>query len=164
MPNFRKLTVNKEKVEKVKIESTISQNSGCENNERWDTSLGSHKIYRSSKPDYMTEEDVSRFCNLNFQTIIDLRSYEEYIKGEGDKLLDYYYPLYKVRITLVSEKCSRLLRIVDRFFWFPIKMFVFIHNNWVIFRDDNKNLCYYIRSKFPNGETMKLAKNWFSKN
>jgi hypothetical protein len=54
------------------------------------------KLYRSSRPDFLTEDEVDKFMQLGIQCIIDFRSAKEYGKANGSKLLDSVYPVYKV--------------------------------------------------------------------
>eukprot|EP00106_Octopus_bimaculoides_P023459 XP_014790901.1 PREDICTED: uncharacterized protein LOC106884177 [Octopus bimaculoides] len=55
------------------------------------------RIYRSSRPDLLTDEEAGFFRDqLNIRTIIDLRSVSEYKKATGDKLVANHYNLYKV--------------------------------------------------------------------
>ena len=56
------------------------------------------KLYRSSCPDSLTEEEMELFRSINFKSIIDFRSRTEYYKGRTAKLIDRYYSLYKVRV------------------------------------------------------------------
>ena len=60
------------------------------------TALSGVGIYRSSKPDRLTCEDLPGFQNLGIKYIIDFRSKEEYFSSDGQKLLDKDYLLYKV--------------------------------------------------------------------
>jgi len=57
---------------------------------------GALKLYRSSRPDFLTAEEVDMFMPLNIRSIIDLRSASEYRKADGSKLLDAVYNVYKV--------------------------------------------------------------------
>lgn len=48
-------------------------------------------LFRSSRTDYLTDEEVDRFLQLNVKAIIDLRRNEEYRKADGPKILDRAY-------------------------------------------------------------------------
>jgi len=54
------------------------------------------KLFRSSRPDLLTAEEVNKFVLLNIRSVVDLRSASEYRKADGPKLLDAVYPVYKV--------------------------------------------------------------------
>jgi len=54
------------------------------------------KLFRSSRPDLLTVEEVNKFLPLNIRSVVDLRSASEYRKADGLKLLDAVYPVYKV--------------------------------------------------------------------
>ena len=53
-------------------------------------------LYRSSRPDLLSAEEVNKFEQLNIRSVVDLRSTREYHRADGPKLLDSIYPLYKV--------------------------------------------------------------------
>ncbi len=55
-----------------------------------------HKVYRSSRPDLLTVSELERWKSLGIKTIIDFRSFSEYRKANGYKLLDELFPVYKV--------------------------------------------------------------------
>ena len=57
-----------------------------------------YKLYRSSRPDFLTAPEVESFKNLGIKSIIDFRSHSEYHKAKGNKLLDRDFPVYKVQI------------------------------------------------------------------
>ena len=57
-----------------------------------------YKLYRSSRPDFLTESEVKSFKNLGIKSIIDFRSPSEYRKAKGNKLLDRPFPIYKVQL------------------------------------------------------------------
>ena len=57
-----------------------------------------YKLYRSSRPDFLTASEVESFKNLGIKSIIDFRSLSEYRKAKGNKLLDRDFPVYKVQI------------------------------------------------------------------
>jgi protein tyrosine/serine phosphatase len=61
------------------------------------------KLYRSSRPDFLTAEEVVRFRELGIKSIIDFRSNDEYRKATGNKLLDAAYPVYKVKLPFSSS-------------------------------------------------------------
>ena len=73
-------------------------------------------LYRSSRPDFLTELDIGQFRKTGIKAIIDFRSEKEYTKANGDKLLDKYYPVYKVKINIFGKtsdgypKCELLKR------------------------------------------------------
>lgn len=48
-------------------------------------------LFRSSRTDFLTDEEVDRFFQLNIKSIIDLRRNEEYIEADGPKILDSSY-------------------------------------------------------------------------
>ena len=56
------------------------------------------RLFRSSRPDLLTQDEVDVFRSLGIKCIIDFRSSKEYKKATGPKLLDSYYPVYKVKI------------------------------------------------------------------
>ena len=82
MPNFRRVTV---------------QYLDDDNVER------STKLFRSSRPDFLSEEEAESFTKLGIRSVIDCRSAKEYKKANGTKVLDKYYPLYKVKLPLYSR-------------------------------------------------------------
>ena len=55
-------------------------------------------VFRSSRPDYLTESEVKRFESFGIKSIIDFRAVHEYTKATGNKLLDSTYAAYKVKI------------------------------------------------------------------
>ena len=61
------------------------------------------KLYRSSRPDFMTPEDFEDFRKLGIRSIVDFRAHGEYKRATGTKLLDHYYPRYKVVIPKFGE-------------------------------------------------------------
>ena len=63
----------------------------------------STKLYRSSRPDYLTQNEAQTFINLGIRSIIDCRSGTEYNKANGTKILDHYYPLCKVKLPLYRK-------------------------------------------------------------
>ena len=58
------------------------------------------QLYRSSRPDFLTEAEIDAFKQLGIRSIIDFRSVKEYHKASGPKLLDCHFPLYKVKLPL----------------------------------------------------------------
>ena len=83
MPNFRKLPSS----------SDLSSHELT-------TSDVALKLYRSSRPDFLTAEEVDQFLKLGIRSIIDFRSPREYSKATGLKLLDEHYPVFKVKCFL----------------------------------------------------------------
>ena len=81
MPNFRELTTKDEKSEKNSL-----------------------KLYRSSRPDWLTMDEVEQFKRVGIKCIIDFRSATEYRKATGHKLLDEFYSLYKVSFLCYKSK------------------------------------------------------------
>jgi len=63
----------------------------------------STKLFRSSRPDFLSEKEAESFTELGIRSIIDCRSAKEYKKADGTKILDRYYPLYKVKLPLYSR-------------------------------------------------------------
>ncbi|XP_013386375.1 uncharacterized protein LOC106155892 isoform X2 [Lingula anatina] len=57
---------------------------------------GPGTLYRSSRPDFMTESEVDKMKEMGIQSIVDLRSRSEYLKATGDKHLDRIYKPLKV--------------------------------------------------------------------
>ena len=49
-------------------------------------------IYRSSRTDFLTEDETTLFNRLGIKAIIDLRRKSEYERSDGEKLLDSAYP------------------------------------------------------------------------
>ena len=51
-------------------------------------------LYRSSRTDFLTEEEIKTFLGFGIKTIIDMRTKSEFERADGDKLLvKYYEPL-----------------------------------------------------------------------
>lgn len=48
-------------------------------------------LYRSSRTDYLTEEEASQLAKLGIKSIIDLRRNTEYAQADGNKVLDKTY-------------------------------------------------------------------------
>jgi len=81
MPNFRGLVgVNNE---------NKTDDGKCQ--------TGRVNLYRSSRPDFLTPEEIDQFRSAGIRCIIDFRSVKEYGKATGHKNLDKFYPSYKVR-------------------------------------------------------------------
>jgi len=83
VPNFRRLV------------STGMSTDLCEDQGR-NRGRPPLNLYRSSRPDLLSAEEVNKFEQLNIRSVIDLRSTREYRRADGPKLLDSIYPLYKV--------------------------------------------------------------------
>ena len=49
-------------------------------------------IFRSSRTDFLTQEEKLKFLRLGIRSIIDLRRKSEYERAEGSKVLDDLYP------------------------------------------------------------------------
>lgn len=59
------------------------------------------KLYRSSRPDFLTPEEVEIFSKeLDIRCIIDVRSIREYKKVNGQKLLNNIYPGWDIKLPL----------------------------------------------------------------
>ena len=82
MPNFRRLNEN--------IGDTTQEKNRL-------------KLFRSSRPDFLTEDDVEKFKKLGIRSIIDCRSPSEYRKADGDKRLDHVYPVYKLKLPFLNK-------------------------------------------------------------
>ena len=51
-------------------------------------------LYRASRTDFLTEEEIKTFLGYGFKTIIDMRTKSEFERADGEKLLvKYYEPL-----------------------------------------------------------------------
>lgn len=48
-------------------------------------------LYRSSRTDFLTDDETGQFFELGVKAIIDLRRNDEYAKADGDKILDKTY-------------------------------------------------------------------------
>ena len=48
-------------------------------------------LFRSSRTDFLTDAELEQFLELGIKSIIDLRRNREYIKADGDKILDRAY-------------------------------------------------------------------------
>lgn len=53
-------------------------------------------VFRSSRPDFLTADEIEQFQSAGIRSIIDFRSTTEYRKASGLKLLDRFYPPHKV--------------------------------------------------------------------
>jgi len=84
MPNFRRL-----------VPTRISDSN---DEDRSPKRGGALNLFRSSRPDNLTAEEVDMFVQLNIRSVIDLRSASEYRRTDGPKLLDAVYPVYKVAL------------------------------------------------------------------
>lgn len=86
-------------------------------------------VFRSSRPDFLTADEIEQFQSAGIRSIIDFRSTTEYRKASGLKLLDRFYPphkviesewfFYEVSSRILSENASTLSvgrsgRCVDR--------------------------------------------------
>ena len=120
MPNFRKLGVNKNESQTYEDIQTKYNND-----DNFASFTESHTLYRSSKPDYLTPKEFKVFLNFNFKTIIDFRSFDEYSKGDGDKLIDEAYTLYKVGCELI---CSTVFIYLYKEIIFSILLLNFIYH------------------------------------
>ena len=61
------------------------------------------KIYRSSRPDFLSYEEVEEFRKLGIRSIIDFRATSEYRKAQGSKLLDSFYEPIKIKLPLFGD-------------------------------------------------------------
>jgi len=82
MRNFRRLVP-------VRMPRDVSEDGGSKRGRPLN-------LFRSSRPDRLTAEEVDKFVQLNIRSVIDLRSTSEYRTADGPKLLDSIYPVYKV--------------------------------------------------------------------
>ena len=48
-------------------------------------------VFRSSRTDFVTEEEADQFLKLGIKSIIDLRTKQEYNRASGAKILSKYY-------------------------------------------------------------------------
>lgn len=56
------------------------------------------RLYRSSRPDLLNQQEVDYFLkDLNIKCILDMRSTTEYKRASGDKLLDQYFSICKLK-------------------------------------------------------------------
>ncbi|XP_006811230.2 uncharacterized protein LOC100370490 [Saccoglossus kowalevskii] len=61
-------------------------------------------LYRSSRPDFITEGDHEKIRELGIRTVVDFRSAREYTKAKGEKLLDTDFDCVAVQLPGVHEK------------------------------------------------------------
>ena len=54
-------------------------------------------LYRSSRTDFLSEDEMDQIKQLGIKSIIDLRRNKEYIKADGDKILDQTYKIYVMK-------------------------------------------------------------------
>lgn len=65
-------------------------------------------LFRSSRTDFLTDGEVDQFLELGVKAIIDLRRNAEYIKADGDKILDRaYQPCILKKGKIKDWKASR---------------------------------------------------------
>lgn len=62
------------------------------------TGLTKGLLYRSSRPDLLTDDDLSKFKELKIKCIIDFRSKSDYEQSSGSKILDQYYKIHGVKL------------------------------------------------------------------
>ena len=60
-------------------------------------------LYRSSRTDFLSEEETTAFNCLGIKAIIDLRRKSEYERSDGEKLLDTAYPPCVIEKGKLSE-------------------------------------------------------------
>lgn len=60
-------------------------------------------LFRSSRTDFVTEEEADRFLKLGIKSIIDLRTKQEYSRASGAKVLGKYYATCEGRICTVPS-------------------------------------------------------------
>lgn len=63
-----------------------------------DFAVKTPKLFRSSRPDFLTMKEVEEYNSLGIKCIVDFRSVREYKKANGNKILDSYFPLYKLKL------------------------------------------------------------------
>lgn len=76
-------------------------NFRCVSSKRDKTKDESHHqftLFRSSRPDFLTDKGLTSFVNLKIKTIIDCRSVKEYITIDGNKSLDKLYQVCRVKL------------------------------------------------------------------
>jgi len=86
MPNFRRLV-------------PPTRDSGGGSADRESVAQRPLNLFRASRPDCLTAEEVDAFIQLNIRTIVDLRSESEYRRADGPKLLQVLYPTCAVKLT-----------------------------------------------------------------
>lgn len=67
-------------------------------------------LFRSSRTDFLTDEEMEQFSQLNIKSIIDLRRNSEYAKADGGKLVDKSYNLWILKKGKLKEWKSRTWR------------------------------------------------------
>ncbi|XP_064612227.1 uncharacterized protein LOC135476212 [Liolophura sinensis] len=70
----------------------------CVKNYNDDEKLPRGLLYRSSRPDFLTDTEVCELQRLGIRSVLDFRSPKEYAKADGLKLLDGISALYTVKI------------------------------------------------------------------
>ena len=60
-------------------------------------------LFRSSRTDFLTEDETDQLMQLGIKSIIDLRRNEEYAQADGDKILDKTYKLCIVKNGKVKD-------------------------------------------------------------
>ena len=95
LPNFRNLTA---------IYDRETKDGANEDQRKFESSVVSLNLYRSSRPDFLTKDEVNEFLKLGIRSIIDLRSVSEYRRASGPKLLDDVYPLYEVSLFYLIKR------------------------------------------------------------
>ena len=68
-------------------------------------------MYRSARPDKISETEVDKFVELKIQSIYDLRSLREYPSASGLKLADDVYQPTLVKPSLDRPKAFQLVKI-----------------------------------------------------
>jgi len=86
MPNFRKLPST----------CDLQEADNSDKAHQSDKMAANLQLYRSSRPDFLTEDEIMQFRKFGIRCIIDFRSAGEYRNANGSKLLDTTYPVYKV--------------------------------------------------------------------
>ena len=71
--------------------------------EQLDVETLAPNLYRSSRPDFLNEDDAKEFGKLGIKMILDFRSVREYAKSNGPKLLDHIYPVFKIKTPFMSQ-------------------------------------------------------------
>lgn len=65
-------------------------------------------LYRSSRTDFLTEEEARKFSDLGIRAIVDLRRNSEYAQADGRKILDkLYLPCILKNGTIKDWKVSK---------------------------------------------------------
>jgi len=98
VPNFRRLVP-------TGIPTDLCENQGRSRGQPLN-------LYRSSRPDLLSAEEVIKFEQLNIRSVVDLRSTREYRRADGPKLLDSIYPLYEVLLFTSVELEPHLTRMI----------------------------------------------------